>query len=96
MLTKVNKKQTKQKTKQDKNFKTSRKAKPVLKQKVLIQKLQHISIVKKLVLHYYNNYLPIVAMADPSIISKSPKLRALQAFQRHLPLTFPLTTCTFH
>lgn len=42
------------------------------------------------------SYIPIVAIAAPKTISNSPKLSALHAFQRHLPLTFPLTTWTFH
>lgn len=41
-------------------------------------------------------YLPIVAIVHPKTISIRPKLKALQAFQRHLDVTFPRTTCTFH
>lgn len=34
-------------------------------------------------------------MAAPRTMSTMPSERALQAFQRHLDVTFPLTTCTF-
>lgn len=38
----------------------------------------------------------MVAIAAPNTINSSPKLKALQAFHKHFPFTFPRTTWTFH